>query len=116
MQVMNGLLIHGEAKMRAKATLKTSWTYCKPSNTEEFPKINQILMVGIQGSSSNFEAFISKHSLNPIARVEKIKDVRGKSLGVYFLFKDLPEIQPLLNEFRENGGDFISYEATKLSN
>lgn len=116
MKVMNGLLIHGEAKMRAKATLTTSWTYCKPSNTENFPKIEKIVMVGIQGDPSNFMDLVSKNAQNPIAKVEKIKDVRGRSLGVYFLFENTPEIQTLLNQFREEGGDFISYEATKLPN
>lgn len=116
MQVMNGLLFHGEAYMRAKATLKTSWTYCNPTNTEEFPKIQNIIMVGIQGSPDNFEALMTRHAIEPIARVEKIKDVRGKSLGVYYLFKDTEEIQTPLKEFREEGGDFITYQATKLPN
>lgn len=116
MQVMNGLLIHGEAKMRAQATLTTSWTYCNPSNTANFPKIQNVVMVGIQGSPSNFEALLVKNSLEPVATVKKVKDVRGHSLGIYFLFEDTPEIHTLLSEFREQGGDFISYEATKLPN
>lgn len=116
MQVMNGLLFHGQAYMRAKATLKTSWTYCNPSNVKEFPEIQEILMVGIQGSADNFEAFMSRQSLEPVARVEKIKDVRGKSLGVYYLFKDPEEVKSKLSVFREEGGDFITYQATKLPN
>ncbi|MDC8005262.1 hypothetical protein POV27_14465 [Aureisphaera galaxeae] len=116
MQVMNGLLFHGQAFMRAKATLKTSWTYCNPSNTPDFPNIQEILMVGIQGSTDNFEAFMSRHSLEPVARVEKIKDVRGRSLGMYYLFKDPEEVQTKLKEFREEGGDFNTYQATKLPN
>ncbi|WP_461304573.1 hypothetical protein [Aureisphaera sp.] len=116
MQVMNGLLFHGQAYMRAKATLKTSWTYCNPSNTPEFPNIQEILMVGVQGNPDDFNAFMTRNSLEPVARVEKIKDVRGKSLGVYFLFKDPKDVLTKLEVFREEGGDFNTYQATKLPN
>lgn len=115
LKVMKGLLFGGEAGMRAKATQKTSWTYCKPTNGPELAKADDIIMVGIQGDPSSFIAFMNQKGGEPLASVKKIKDVRGHSLGNYFLFNNTTNIDQALSQFREEGGDFNTYKAKKVN-
>lgn len=116
LKVMNGLLFGGEAGMRAKATLKTSWTYCKPTNSPELEKADQIIMVGIQGDPSSFLGFMNRKGGDPLATVQKIKDVRGHALGNYILFENSEMVMKGLSELKENGSDFLIYKAKKVNN
>ncbi len=114
-KVMNGLLFGGEAAMRAKATLKTSWTYCEPTQTKALQETKTIMMVGIQGSSENFMGHLKSIDIEPLGVVKKIKDVRGHALGTYVFFKEGPEISQYIEERIESGDDICTYQATKLN-
>ncbi len=114
-KVMNGLLFGGEAAMRAKATLKTSWTYCNPNQTDNLQNTNDIIMVGIQGNPENFMEHLKNTTIQPLGIVKKIKDVRGHALGTYILFKEDSEISHYIKERIENGDDICTYQGTKLN-
>ncbi len=113
-KVMNGLLFGGEAAMRAKATLKTSWTYCEPNQTKILQETKTILMVGIQGNPENFMGHLKNTNIQPLGMVKKIKDVRGHALGAYVFFEEGPEISKYIKERKEYGDDICTYKATKL--
>lgn len=115
LQVMQGLLFKGAAAMRAKATLNTSWTYCKPTDSNALKEVDQIIMVGIQGDTSPLQAFMNKKHIQPIATVERVKDVRGHSLGTYLFFHDTAANRVLLEQFIIQGGDIKLYPAVHLS-
>lgn len=113
-KVMNGLLKPGISAMRAEATESTSWTYCNPTNSPDLGKLHKVVVAGINGDSSHFLNFLNQNGQHPEAIVEKIVDVRGKSLGTYILLRDNPKIDQVLEDFKEKGGDLILYRATKL--
>lgn len=115
MKVMNGLLFGGEAAMRAKATLQTSWTYCNPSQLERLQKTSAIIMVGIQGNPEDFIDHLQKTNITPLAVIKKIKDVRGHALGTYVLFKKELEVEEYIKKRIELGDDICTYYATKLN-
>jgi hypothetical protein len=114
-KVMNGLLFGGEAGMRAKATLKTSWTYCKPSQTDNLQDTNTIVMIGIQGNPEDFLQHIQNTNIKPLAVVKKLKDVRGHALGTYVLFKVEQDLVEYVKNRIELGDDICTYHATKLN-
>ena len=113
-KVMKGLLFGGEARMRAKATLKTSWTYCLPNQTPELQATSKILMVGIKGNAEKFLDQMAKHSIQPLGLLKKIKDVRGHSLYHYVFFEQKEETESYLKEQIENGADICIYHAEKI--
>jgi len=115
MKVMNGLLFGGEVGMRARVTLKTSWTYCSPSQSVSLQKTNNIIMIGIQGNPEDFIDHLQKTNINPLAVVKKIKDVRGKSLGTYVFFKEEQGVKEFITNRIELGDDICTYYATKLN-
>ena len=114
-KVMNGLLFGGEAGMRAKATLKTSWTYCNPSQADNLQDTSTIVMVGIQGNPEDFLQHLQKTEIRPLAVVKKIKDVRGHALETYVLFKEEQNILEYIKKRIELGDDIRTYYATKLN-
>lgn len=116
LKVMKGLLFGGESGMRAKATQKTSWTYCEPTNGPSLAAAQNVIMVGIKGDPSSFLGFMNRKGGSPLATVKKIKDVRGHSLSNYIFFTDSIEIRNGLQELKENGSDFITYNAKKINN
>ena len=70
---MKGLLFGGEAAMRAKATLKTSWTYCLPTQIVALQNTQQIIMVGIEGNPDPFLDKLEKKTIQPLALIQKKK-------------------------------------------
>ena len=113
-KVDTGLLTHGLAYKRAKATQKTSWTYVSHSQSPQLKELQSMLMVGVQGSPRAFLGMMNRRGLGPEMSIRHIKDVRGRSLGHYYVFADSPELRSLLDTFREDGGDFCIYEHMKM--
>jgi hypothetical protein len=97
---------------RAAATAKTSWTYCHPTNGPALSGLSQVLVVGIRGDDSGFRELLRERNLSPAATVECVKDVRGRSLGTYFVLPEAPEHEAVLDGFRSGGGDLIVYKAS----
>ncbi|MEM7369069.1 MAG: hypothetical protein AAF587_10760 [Bacteroidota bacterium] len=115
LQVGTALLKKGVAAMRARATQWTSWTYCAASNSPDMSDDPSILMVGVQGDSSDFLATANRYAAQPLATVQKIADVRGKSLGLYLLFQDTPDNSAWIHAFQEEGGSIRIFQAKKLT-
>ena len=115
MKVMGALLTKGAAAMRAEATLSTSWTYCKATDTPALQDTEEIIMTGIQGDTAAFMAHLNQNGIQPLATITKKKDVRGHALGTYILFHNTKLINSIINEFIQQGGDIITYHATKLA-
>lgn len=115
LQVMNGLLFGGEVAMRAKATLKTSWTYCLPTQTAALQNTQQIIMVGIEGNPDSFLDRLEKTTIQPLALIQKKKDVRGTSLSTYAFFKTEPTTEDYLLDCINNGDTIKIYHAKKLT-
>lgn len=99
---------------RSLAIQHTSWTYCRPTNAANLDQLQNVLVVGIQGDSEAFQQTLLQRGIDPSATTESIKNVRGKSLGSYFVLPDTPENKSVLEEFRSAGGDLIVYRLTKL--
>ena len=87
-RVVNGLLFHGLSKMRAKATLKTSWTYCSAKHADNYESISTTILIGLE-NVEEFESFIENKDLKPMSEIHPIKDVRGKSLKKYCQYSEI---------------------------
>lgn len=111
-KVMNGLLFKGISKIRAKATKRTSWTYCEPTNAPQLTELTNITMVSVQGNVESFLNLLNTEGIAPAATVKKIKDVRGHSLDNHLIFADTPAMDALLDKFRSEGGDFQTTKAS----
>lgn len=96
---------------RSAATQLTSWTYCRPTEGPGFSELQKVLVVGVQGSTAPVEELLRKNDIVPAGTVERVKDVRGRSQGTYFVFPDEQKTAQLLEEFRSGGGDIVIYQA-----
>ncbi|WP_107040366.1 hypothetical protein [Brumimicrobium mesophilum] len=115
MKVCGNLLTSGLSKSRAKATQETNWIYCSQEETKEFSTISNVIMVGVNGEINNFIDFISRKELAPLAKVKKIKDVRGNGFVNYFFFKDEPENLKLFRDYAKSGESVNVIQAKKLT-
>ena len=114
-KVMNGLLFGGEASMRAKATLKTSWTYCQSKQMVDLQKVEQIIMVGIKENVSEFLEELKLSDITPIAFIQKKKDVRGTSMDLHLIFKTESLVENYLLDSINKGFQLKIYHAKKLT-
>jgi hypothetical protein len=113
-RVVNGLLFHGLSKMRAKATLKTSWTYSSAKHADNYESIESIILIGLE-QPKEFEAFIKSNALVIMSEILPIKDVRGKSLKKYWAFEASKENEKFLSAYKPTTGAMQFFNATKLS-
>lgn len=114
-RVVNGLLFHGLSKLRAKATLKTSWTYSSATRSKNYEEVESIILIGFK-NPVEFEVYIKDNQLNPITEINPIKDVRGKSLKKYWAFESNAKNQELLSAFTASPEQIQKFTASKLVN
>lgn len=96
---------------RSAATERTSWTYCRPTEESGFSQLSKVLVVGVQGAPAALDELLRANEIVPAGRVERIRDVRGRSQGSYLVLPDEDATERLLTDFRENGGDIVIYKA-----
>lgn len=112
-QVMGALTFSGLSMLRARCTLRTSWTYCNPEAYTDIG-LDDVFFIGVQGDPASFESMLNLSGIQPHGKISSIKNVRSKSLGHYYMFKRDPSLLAQFETFIQDGGAIRIYQASNI--